>query len=137
MGGLNDLIIKEEGKRMDIMHLSTGEPLTYGEKKQFIMHLMVGSADSATYKKSIRKITDRRISEQARSRKAKITALQIEEEAMSALADVIYDGSVSDDGITEVKVTPGKSAIALFKKHPFIYEQASEFMGDRVNFLPS
>ena len=138
---LNNLKVQEEGKRMDLRHPATGEVLTYDERvnedgtKEFkTMHLIIGSSDSETYKKSQRKIIDRRLKQQQKFRSAKLTAAQLEEEAIISLADVTYGGKVFLKG-KEVDITPGTVAIDLYKEFPWIREQASDLLEDRGSFL--
>ena len=140
---LSNLKVQEEGKRMDLRHPATGEVLTYDERenedgtKEFkTMHLIIGSSDSETYKKSQRKIIDRRLKQQQKFRSAKLTAAQIEEEAMISLADVTYGGKVFMNG-KEIDITPGAVAINLYKEYSWIKEQASDLLEDRGSFLQS
>ena len=140
---LSNLKVQEEGKRMDLRHPATGEVLTYDERenedgtKEFkTMYLIIGSSDSETYKKSQRKIIDRRLKQQQKFRSAKLTAAQLEEEAILSLADVTYGGNVLIKG-KEVAITPGASAIDLYKEYPWIREQASDLLEDRGSFLQS
>ncbi len=140
---LSNLKVQEEGKRMDLRHPATGEVLTYDEKvnddgtKDFkTMHLIIGSSDSETYKKSQRKIIDRRLKQQQKFRSAKMTAAQLEEEAMISLADVTYGGKVFMNG-KEIDITPGSVAINLYKEYSWIKEQANDQLEDRGSFLQS
>ena len=138
---LSNLKVQEEGKRMDLRHPATGEVLTYdekvnedGTKESKTMHLIIGSSDSETYKKSQRKIIDRRLKQQQKFRSAKLTAAQLEEEAIISLADVTYGGKVFIKG-KEVEITPGQVAIDLYKEYSWIKEQANDQLEDRGSFL--
>ncbi len=138
---LSNLKVQEEGKRMDLRHPATGEVLTYDERenedgtKEFkTMHLIIGSSDSEIYKKSQRKIIDRRLKQQQKFRSAKLTAAQLEEEAMISLADVTYGGKVFMNG-KEIDITPGAVAINLYKEYSWIKEQANDQLEDRGSFL--
>jgi hypothetical protein len=133
---LSELKVQDEGKRLDLRHPATGEILTYGENDEKTMYLVIGSSDSETYKRSHRKVIDRRLKQQQKFRQARMTAAQLEEEAMISLAEVTYDGRVFLKG-KEVKITPGAGAIDLYKEYPWIREQAIEFLEDRSNFLQS
>ena len=138
---LSNLKVQEEGKRLDLRHPATGEVLTYDEKenddgtKEFkTMYLIIGSSDSAAYKKIQRKIIDRRLKQQQRFRSSKISTAYLEEEAIICLADVTYGGNVFING-KEVAITPGAAAIDLYKEFPWIKEQANDFLEDRGSFL--
>lgn len=120
---------------MDLRHPATGDVLTYGEEgKEKQMFLVIGSADSETYKKATRKTIDRRLKQQQKFRNVKMTAAQLEEEATLSLAEVTYGGMVFMGG-KEIKITPGDVAYGLYKEYGWIREQASEFLEDRSNFL--
>lgn len=133
---LSELKVQDEGKRMELRHPATGELLTYGDKSEKTMYLVIGSSDSETYKKSQRKVIDRRLKQQQKFRQARMTAAQLEEEATVSLAEVTYDGRVFLKG-KEVKITPGAAAQDLYKEYSWIREQANEFLEDRSNFLQS
>lgn len=133
---LSELKIKDEGIRLDLRHPATGEVLTYGDNDEKIMHLIIGSADSEPYRKSQRKIIDRRLKQQQKFRQVKITAAQIEEEALISLAEVTYGGKVFLNG-KETEVTPGAVAINLYKEYSWIKEQANDQLEDRGSFLQS
>ena len=133
---LSELKVQNEGKRLDLRHPSTGEVLTYGDKDEKTMYLMLGSSDSETYKKSQRKVIDRRLKQQQKFRQSRMTAAQLEEEAMVSLAEVTYDGRVFLSG-KEKKIKPGTEAQDLYKEYVWIKEQANDFLEDRSNFLQS
>lgn len=133
---LNELKVEDEGKRFDLRHPATGEVLTYGDENEKTMHLIIGSSDSEPYRKSQRKVVDRRLKQQQKFRQARMTAAQLEEEAMISMAEVTYGGKVFLKG-QEVNITPGKVAIDLYKEYSWIKEQASDFLEDRGNFLQS
>lgn len=133
---LSELKIKDEGIRLDLRHPATGEVLTYGDNDEKIMHLIIGSADSEPYRKSQRKIIDRRLKQQQKFRQVKMTAAQIEEEVLISLAEVTYGGKVFLNG-KETEVTPGAVAINLYKEYPWIKEQANDQLEDRGSFLQS
>jgi hypothetical protein len=133
---LSELKVQDEGKRLDLRHPATGEVLTYGENDEKVMYLVIGSSDSETYRKSQRKVIDRRIKQQQKFRQARMTAAQLEEEAMLSLAEVTYDGRVFMKG-KEIKITPGAVAVDLYKEYSWIREQANDFLEDRSNFLQS
>lgn len=133
---LSELKVQDEGKRLDLRHPATGEVLTYGDKDEKTMYLVIGSSDSETYKKAQRKVIDRRLKQQQKFRQARMTAAQLEEEAMISLAEVTYDGRVFLKG-KEVQITPGQVAIDLYKEYSWIKEQANDFLEDRSNFLQS
>lgn len=133
---LSALKIQEDGQRMDLRHPATGEILTYGDKNEKSMYLVIGSSDSETYKKAQRKVIDRRLKQQQKFRQVLLTAAQLEEEAMLSLAEVTYDGRVFLKG-KEVSITPGQVAIDLYKEYPWIKDQANTFLEDRSNFLQS
>ena len=133
---LKELKVQDEGKRLDLRHPVTGEILTYGDNDEKIMYLIIGSSDSETYKKSQRKVIDRRLKQQQKFRQARMTAAQLEEEAMISLAAVTYDGRVFLEG-KEVTVTPGQVAQNLYKDYGWIKEQANEHLEDRGAFLES
>jgi len=133
---LSELKINEDGKRLDLRHPATGEVLTYGEENEKTMYLIIGSSDSEAYKKSQRKVIDRRLKQQQKFRQARMTAAQLEEEAMISLAEVTYGGKVFLKG-QEVDISPGKSAIGLYKEYSWIKEQATDQLEDRGAFLES
>lgn len=138
---LSSLKVQEDGRRLDLRHPATGEVLTYderenedGTKESKTMYLIVGSSDSEAYKKSQRKIIDRRLKQQQKFRSAKLTAAQIEEEALISLADVTYGGVVFIRN-KEMNITPGAVAFDLYKEFPWIREQANDLLEDRGAFL--
>ena len=133
---LKELRVQDDGKRLDLRHPVTGEILTYGDKNEKTMFLVIGSSDSETYKKSQRKAIDRRLKQQQKFRQVRMTAAQLEEEATISLADVTYDGRVFLEG-KEVKITPGQVAQDLYKDYGWIREQANEHLEDRGAFLGS
>ena len=133
---LSELKVNEDGKRLDLRHPVTGEVLTYGEENEKTMYLIIGSSDSEAYKKSQRKVIDRRLKQQQKFRQVRMTAAQLEEEAMISLAEVTYGGKVFLKG-QEVEITPGKAAIELYKEYTWIKEQATDQLEDRGAFLGS
>jgi len=133
---LSELKVNEDGKRLDLRHPVTGEVLTYGEENEKTMYLIIGSSDSEAYKKSQRKVIDRRLKQQQKFRQARMTAAQLEEEAMISLAEVTYGGKVFLKG-QEVDISPGKAAIELYKEYTWIKEQATDQLEDRGAFLGS
>lgn len=138
---LKELKVTNEGTRMDLLHPTTGELLTYdehekddGEKEFKVMHLILGSADCDTYIKSQRKIIDKRLKQKQKFRQAALTAAELESETLISLSDVTFGGKVFLRD-KEVEITPGVSALALYKEYPWIKEQAMDWLEDRSNFL--
>ena len=133
---LGKLEATDEGKRLTLLNPTTGEELCYEieDGVETPMFLTMVSLDSSIYKKSQRRIIDRRLKQQSKFRSAKLNAAQLEEETLFTLADCTTGGALYADG-EEVIVTPGADALKLYKRFPWIKEQASEFMEDRSNFL--
>lgn len=133
---LSELKVQNEGKRLDLRHPVTGEILKYGDDNEKTMYLVIGSSDSEAYRKSQRKVIDRRLKNHQKFRKPNMNAAQLEEEVMISLADVTYDGRVFLSG-KEVSITPGTVALDLYREYSWIKEQANDHMEDRGAFLQS
>jgi len=131
---LQQLKVQDEGRRMDLRHPATGQVLTYGDNDEKIMYLVIGSSDCEKYRRSQRKILDKRLKQQQKFRQSRLTAAQLEEEAIISLAEVTFDGRVFMNG-EELTITPGKVAVNLYTCYDWIREQANEFLEDRSNFL--
>lgn len=133
---LESLATTEEGKKMELLHPTTGEALMFVNEadEEQAMFLVIKGSDSSIYKKSQRKIVDRRLKQQSKFRSMKLNAAKLEEEALFTLADCTSDGRVFVDKKVLV-ITPGSVALGLYKRFPWIREQATEFMEDRTNFL--
>lgn len=123
----------EEPTRLDLRHPGTGEMLKYGKDNEKTMHLLLHGRDSETYRKHQRKLLDKRLKEQQKFRQVKMTASQLEDEAIDQLAIVTVGGAVFLDG-KEVVLDSGKAA-DLYREYPWIKEQAEMHIEDRSNFL--
>lgn len=132
---LKNIKTTEEASRLDLRHPATGEVLTYGPKNEKTMHLMLLGRDTETYRKHQRKLIDKRLKEQQKFRQAKMTAAQLEDEAVDQLAVVTVGGMVFMDG-KEIAIDQ-KNAADLYREYAWIKEQADGWVEDRSNFLES
>ncbi|CDH43851.1 hypothetical protein [Candidatus Contendibacter odensensis] len=95
--------------------------------------LTVLGSDSAQYRKAQQKNLNRRLAK----RTVKVTAEELEAEALDILASATVAWSGFFDGIGDpIPCTPG-NALDLYKSYPSIREQADRFVSDRANFLGS
>ena len=130
---LKDLVVKQEGSRLDLRHPITGELLRYGKDNEKVMHLILSGVDSDIYRTVQRKVLDRRFKQQQKFRNAKITASMIEAEALEILSAVTTGGKIFADG-KEVDISPD-NAEAHYKRWTWMKEQADSYVEDRSNFL--
>lgn len=121
--------------RFDLRHPGTMELLTYGKEDEHTMYLMLLGRDSDVYKKNQRKLIDKRLRDQQKYRSPRLTAVQLEEEAIDQLALVTVGGKVFFNG-EEIEVTP-TFAKEMYQQFPWIKEQVDAYLEDRTNFLES
>lgn len=117
---------------MNIRHPVDGTVITLDDKSPMFIKF-VGKY-SQTYKKVERSVMDRRISQSVGRRKAKVSAMQIEEEEAETLARCVLEWNVVVDG----KTPPAnfEEAFKFFSdsRFAFVREQAAEFIDDLSNF---
>jgi len=124
---LDTVTASEEGEWMDVLHPVTDVPIG--------ARIKLAGCDSERYLKFQRKAQDVRL-KKARKRGAlgNITAEALEKEGLEQLVGctITWEGFV-DKG-EEYAFSP-KAAEELYTKHPWLSQQAREFIEDRSNFL--
>ena len=112
----------EGGAVLHLVHPTTGAKLG--------MTITLAGTDSPTYVQAQRALVNKRM----RSRGAKLTADQIDEDNADLIAACVLDwtGVVEKGAALDCTRANAKS---LFLRFPWVKEQASEFMSDRANFL--
>lgn len=102
---------------------ASGNPLT----------LTLLGADSAQYRKAQQKNLNRRLAK----RSVKVTAEELDAEALDILAASTVAWSGFNDGDGQPVPCNPANALVLYKTYPAIREQADRFISDRANFLGS
>lgn len=133
LGKLNVAASSDEGAEMKLKHPVDGSTLKGEDGKPYFIKL--AGKYSQVYKKAERAVMDRRISQSAGRRKAKIQAAQIEEEEAESLARCVISWNVMVDG--KIPTCNFDEAFAFFMdpRFAFVREQASEFVDDASNFM--
>lgn len=96
------------------------------------MVIVVLGADSSAF----RKAQNRNLNKRLAKRNVKMTAEELEAETIDLLAEVTvsWEGFVGADN--QPIACNRQNAAALYRKYPFIREQADRFINERANFLP-
>lgn len=115
---------QEEGIEVDIIHPKTFDPIG--------LKIVVAGPDSERQKKARRAVINSRLTK----RNQKVTATQLEEEAIEIIAmstiSWTFDEGVTLDG--KVPFCNPKNAEEIYKRYTLIFDQVNAQAGDRGNF---
>lgn len=97
--------------------------------------ITVCGADSDRYRKAQRRLTNRRLAQSQGKRNAKLSAEELEEDAIWMLAECTtgWFGLVLDGQPLDCTVD---NAAMVYTRFPWIKEQVDTFIAERENFLP-
>ena len=103
-----------------------------GDDGAALMTITLLGSDSTAYRKAQNAQLNKRLAK----RNVKLTAEELEAETIDTLAacTVGWTGFVGEDG--QPVPCSAKNAAMLYRKYPFIREQADRFINERQNFLP-
>lgn len=128
---LSTLAVTSEGQTLELRHPLNGT-LLKTDKGTPISITLVG-ADSVAFRRAQRAILDKRLNQKS---KAKLSAAELEEEAVSTLvgctvgwSGIVLDGKDLPFNKDNIKALYGRSDL------PWIKDQVDEFIADRSNFL--
>ncbi len=115
---------QEEGIEVDIIHPKTFDPIG--------LKIVVAGPDSERQKKARRAVINSRLSK----RNQKVTAVQLEDEALEIIAMSTISWTFAE-GVTldgKVPFCNPKNAEEIYKRYPLIFDQVNAQAGDRGNF---
>ena len=125
LGSLDIIFAAEKGADMHVLHPVTGEELG-------IIITLIGT-DSETHRKNLRRLTSSRLNRKGRK---PMSSEEAEEEALELLVGGTLGWKGAPVVVDGVEVSFDRAAAKmLYKRFPWIREQADMFMCDRGNFL--
>lgn len=126
----------EEGATLHVKHPSTGEPMFVmqpGTTDPVPLTLTLLGSDSATWRSKVFETNRRRLREMQGRRNVRLTPEQVDADALELLSEVTtaWTGVVVDG-----KSLPcnAENAATVYRRLPWIREQADEFANDRENY---
>jgi hypothetical protein len=123
----------DDGATLEIRSPIDGAVLTDEATKEPVTVTVLG-VDSKEYRRQTHRAANRRLKQGSRSGRIKITAEELEAEAIDLLVSVTMGWThVEVDG-TELECTP-QNVRLVYDRFPWLREQVDEFVLDRTNFL--
>lgn len=125
---LNELIPTQNAVTMPLRHPVTGQQI---ESEHGPMSLEVVGTDSDVFRNRQRTLRNKRLK---RNNRQKITADEIEADAIATIVSctVGFNNIVLDGELIEYNEA---NAFKLYERLRWVFEQADEFIGERVNFM--
>lgn len=131
LANLDTVKVSDEGADMELRHPAT-RAVICNEAGDPITIRLVGT-DSTIYRKAQAAITNRKLAQNKRN--VKITAEELEADGLELLAkctvnwhhDLAVDGAPLEFSVDNAR--------KLYRRFPWIREQAEEFVNERANFL--
>jgi len=123
----------ESGAVMQVTHPVSGAVLTFGDGKP--VSLTLAGADSERFRRAQRAATNRKLRANQAGRRVQLSAEELENDALEMIvaATIGWQGiSIGADGDLPFTID---NARAIYKKLPWLREQADAFISDRANFL--
>jgi len=127
------LDIVPEGSKMELTHPVTGAVLTQTDGRA--VSITLAGEDSEGYRHARRAATNRRLKSQQSGRRLQVSAEELENDALEMLVGctVAWDGiSLGDQADLPFS---SDNARVIYKRLPWLREQAEAFIGDRANFM--
>jgi hypothetical protein len=122
----------EAGAKMTVLHPATGAPLKTDAGAD--LYLMLAGEDSERCRSARRAISDKRLKAQASGLRVQITRDELEADDLDVLvACTMGWGGLALDG-ADLPFN-AENARALYKRLPWLREQANAFITDRSAFL--
>lgn len=137
LSALDTAAAGEEGATLHVKHPATGEPMFVmppGATEPVALTLRLLGSDSPTWRAKVADVNRRRLREMQNNRKHVVQPEQIDRDALELLAacTVAWHGVVVD-GKT-VACSP-EAAAMVYRRLPWLREQADEFANARENFM--
>lgn len=129
---LNTSDLANRGVVMEVRHPITGEVAVDSNKKPVTLTLC--GEDSDVYRRSQREAADRRIQARQSGRRMAMTAEELENESLQTLIDCTRGWSGLGVAGVELEFS-AENALLLYRKFPWLREQAEAFIQDRSRFL--
>lgn len=122
----------EEGSTLEILHPTTGRVLSNGDGRA--VTLTLAGMDSQRARKAERAAINRRLKESTRRRGSGVTADDLDADSLDLLSACTLDwsGFELDGQPMECNL---ENARALYRRFPWLREQAQAYVDDRGNFL--
>jgi hypothetical protein len=122
----------DAGSIMEVLHPTTGAVLTHEGGKAVTITL--AGQDSARYQGAARASRNRRLKAQQSGRRVQISAEEMENDGIETIVSCTlgWDG-IGVDG-APLPFSPDNARM-LYKRLPWLLEQADAFISDRANFL--
>lgn len=122
----------EAGAVMEVLHPTTGAVLTQEDGKP--ISLTLAGRDSDRYQRAARATRNKRLKAQQSGRTAQISAEEMENDSIETIVSctIGWEG-ICVDGAT-LPFSPDNARL-LYKRLPWLLEQADAFIVDRANFL--
>lgn len=122
----------EQGEKMEVQHPATGAVLTQTDGAA--VTIVLAGQDSERFKKADRKISNRRLATTAAGRRVTLTSESIEADNLERLVACTISWSGVGFGGVDKECTPD-NVREVYKRLPWLREQAETFIQDRANFL--
>lgn len=122
----------EAGAKMEVQHPTTGAVLTSTDGSAVTITL--AGQDSELFRKADRKISNRRLNTTAAGQRIKLNAEGIDNDSLERLVACTISWSGVGFGGSDKECAPD-NAREVYKKLPWLREQAETFISDRANFL--
>jgi hypothetical protein len=132
LSDLSTASLSDSGAAMELCHPATNQVLKGDDDKPITITL--AGIDSDIYRKAQRKQLNKRL-QAGRGKAPKLTAEELEEEALDVLAQctLAWSGNFSVRG--QKLECNRANARTLYSEMPWIREQADAFMGERANYI--
>jgi hypothetical protein len=116
----------DSGADMQVRNPATGEPLVHDDGAPVTITLC--GVDSQRYKKAEQSATDRRLQAQQPGRRAPLTAAGLESDRIELIVACTLGWNIERPECNAV------NARKAYRRLPWLFEQADQFVGDRSNF---
>ena len=120
----------EQGSVMEVRNPKTGEVMRHDDGRPFTITYL--GKDSESFRNLARTQSDRRISNNMRTRSPVLTAV-IEKDDIELIIAVTLQWDIVLGG--KIPPSNSKEYRAAYMKYPWLKEQGDEFVGVRANFI--
>lgn len=132
LSALDTTASSEKGAVLELLHPTSGAVLTQSDGSKVTITL--AGEDSERYRRATRASIDRRLKAQQSGRRLQLYAEEMENDAIERLVAVTISWSGIGMGEGDLPFS-ADAARALYRKLPWVREQAEAFVLDRANFL--
>ncbi len=134
LSSLDTVAVAETGAKMVVLHPATGVPLETEDGKP--VFLVLAGEDSEKCRSARRAVANKRLRAQTAGLRAQITRDEIENDNLEVLVACTLDwGGVALGSAGADMTFNHDNARTLYKRLPWLREQAEAFVADRSNFL--